>query len=549
MKRGRILSLGSAILVGLLLSGCFSSGSDGGGDSSGSADKSLPADAGSPEPGGTYIWNVTTEPPTLDPQKAASALTQLSVSGIVYSKLLEFKTGREIPYGSMDVQGDLAEKWSHSDDGKAWTFSLRKGVKWQDKAPVNGREFTSADVLCTMDRIRTLPGVQLALLEVVDQVTAPDPYTVVFTLSEPYAAFDETIANYYLSILPCEGTRGEFDLGTTPIGTGPFMLEKWDRNVEKTYVKNPDYFVAGKPYLDGIRMLTIKDPAAQVAAFRAGELDTTGVSDTLLPSVLASNPDAVVRKQMGAYQGHVVMNQNAEPFDDLKVRKAVSLAFDREGMGNALSTDGFQLSGPVPPLLFGGLTPEEAAKLAPYDPEEAKKLLAEAGYPNGFDVTLTTTDGYGPAIVNAAQWLQEDLKKVGINATLRVLDYSTWFTTWAAEDYQIGYSLSSAFLTADEWLSSYYLSDGARNWFNINDSKLDEMIIAQRGMLDRNKREDSLLDISRYIEQNVSNPIMTYSSEGISVQQPYVHDVWGHPEFGATFVKNMWLGPEAPGRK
>ncbi|MCW2603897.1 MAG: ABC-type dipeptide transport system, periplasmic component [Pseudonocardiales bacterium] len=547
MKRTSLTAVGGALVSLLLLAGCFGGGSkdDGGGAA---PSGSIPADAGTPEPGGTFVWNTTTEPPTLDPHKSASALTQLAVSGLVYSKLLEFKTGRDTPYGSMTVQSDLAEKWEHSADAKTWTFTLRKGVKFHNKAPVNGREFTSADVLCTVDRIKNLPGVQKALLEVVDKTTAPDAYTVVFNLKEAYVAFDETVANYYLSILPCEGTRGEFDLATAPIGTGPFILQSWTRDVEKIYVKNPNYFIAGKPYLDGIRMVTMKDPAAQVAAFRAGELDSTGVSDSLLPSVLSSNPNAQVRLNMGTYQGHIVMNQSVKPFDDYRVRKAVSLAFDRQGMGESLSTDGFKLSGPIPPILFGGLPAEEAAKLAPFNRADAKKLLAEAGYPNGFDITLTTTDGYGPAIVNAAQWIQQDLKEVGINATLRILDYATWFSTWASEDYQIGYSLSSAFLTADEWLSSYYLSTGARNWFNINDPKLDAMIIDQRGILDRDKREAALLEINRYIEKNISNPVMTYSSNGITVQQPYVHDWWPHPEFGASWVKNMWLGPESPSK-
>ena len=546
MTRTRLTALGAAMAAALLLAGCFGGGSDGGGGAGPTG--SLPPDAGDPQPGGTFIWNTTTEPPTLDPTKSASALTQLAVSGLVYSKLLEFKTGRDTPFGSMIVQGDLAEKWDHSADAKTWTFTLRKGVTFHNKAPVNGRELTSADVLCTVDRIKNLPGVQKALLEVVDKTTAPDPYTVVFTLKEPYAAFDETVANYYISILPCEGTRGEFDLGTNPIGTGPFVLESWTRDIEKIYTKNPNYYVAGKPYIDGIKMVTMKDPAAQVAAFRSGELDSTGVSDTLLPSVLSSNPEAQVRLSMGTYQGHIVMNQSVKPFDDLRVRTAISLAFDRQGMGESLSTDGFKLSGPIPPIVFGGLPSDESAELAPYDPVAARKLLAEAGFPNGFDITLTTTDGYGPAVLNAAQWVQQDLKEVGINATLRILDYATWFSTWAAEDYQIGYSLSSAFLTADEWLSSYYLSTGARNWFNINDPKLDGLIIEQRGILDRGDREELLLEINRYIVENISNPVMTYASNGITVQQPYVHDWWPHPEFGASWVKNMWLGPESPTR-
>lgn len=534
----------SAVLavIATLLIGCS------GASRSTEADHASQPDAGPPQSGGAFVWNVTTEAPTLDPHKSASALTQQSVSGLVYSKLLEFKTGPGLPYGSMETQADLAETWEHSDDATVWTFNLRHGVKFHNKAPVNGRELTSADVVCTMDRIKALPGVQLSLIEGVAQVATPDPYTVVFTLREPYAAFDETVANYYLSILPCEAARGEFDLATNAIGTGPFVLDSWTRNVSKTYSRNPSYFIPGKPYLDALTMVTIADPTASIAAYRAGELDSTRVTAQLLPSVLNSVPDSRRIQTHPVYMGHIVMNQSVKPFDNLKVRRAVQMAFDRGGLARSTGVESFELSGPVPPMLFGGLTSEEAGTLAPYDPGAAKKLLAEAGYPNGFSVELTTTDGYGPTVVNSAQWVQEDLRKIGITASLRILDYATWFTTWAAEDYAIGYSLSSAFLSADEWLSSYYLSTGARNWFAIDDPKLDDMINEQRGMLDRDRREKLLLDISRYIEKNVANPVMSYAAADTTVQRPWVHDWWPHPEYGPSWVKNMWIGPDSPRR-
>src|SRR6185312_7350029 len=109
----------------------------------------------------------------LDGMKSPSAYTHASISGIVYSKLLEFKVGRDIPFGSMGVRGDLAEKWGHSEDGLTWTFNLHKGVKFQNVAPVNGREFTSADVVCTVDRIKKLPGVQKNLVDLVSSIDTP----------------------------------------------------------------------------------------------------------------------------------------------------------------------------------------------------------------------------------------------------------------------------------------------------------------------------------------------------------------------------------------
>jgi peptide/nickel transport system substrate-binding protein len=548
MIRTRARWLGAAACSTLLLAGCFSGGSNSA-DPEATPTSSFLPDAGPPQDGGVFTTFDPSDAPTLDPHKAASAYTGGGVSGIVYSKLLDFKVGRTIPYGSMDVYGDLAESWNRSDDGKTWTFNLRKGVKFQNIAPVSGREFTSADVVCTVNRIQTLPGVQANLMQVVDAVEAPDPYTVIFKLNAPYAAFDETMANFYMTMLPCEGTRGEFDLGTQPIGTGPFMLKSWERKQERVYVKNPDYFVKGKPHLDEIRVVIMADPAAQIAAFRTGELDYISVTEQLLPTLTNTNPDAVVRRQMGTTEGWTFMNQNVKPFDDVRVRQAVQLALDRDGMAKAFASPGYQLSGPIPPIIFGGLPRDESAEVTPYDPAAAKKLLAEAGYPNGFDIVLSTTDGYGPVITNRAQWVQQDLKKIGINATLKVMDYATWFSTWEAEDYEMGFGYSSGLMTADEFLSSYWLSDGSRNWFNIDDPELDKMILDQRSELDRDKREEMLLNINRYILENQANPISSYTNGTIVVQQPYVHDLWGHPMYARSYAKDLWLGPEAPGRK
>ena len=539
-----------------MVTGCSSKGSDGGGSGGLEAPEAnrivngeLPSD-GPAVDGGILTINDTSDSPTLDPHKTGSAYTHLQVSGIVYSKLLEFEVGRDIEYGSMGVRGDLAEKWDVSEDGLTWTFNLRQGVKWQNVAPVSGRAFSSADVACTVDRIKKLPGVQKNLMDVVDTVGTPDANTVVFNLNTAYAAFDETLASFYMEILPCEGTRGDYDLATTAIGTGPFILQKWDRKVEKTYVKNTNYFIAGKPHLDGIRLIIQSDPAAAIAAFRTQQLDATGtITDTLLPTVTSTNEDAVVRAQLGLIPTQMFVNSTVKPFDDIRVRQALAMAWDRSGMGDTFQGAGFALSGPFPSTLFGAMTPEESAELIPYDPEAAKKLLAEAGYPDGLSVELLTTDGYGTTVVNSAQWIQEDLKKIGVTTTLKIIDYATYFSTWQAKDYTLAFGLQTPFLTADEWLQATYRSDGPRNWFGTNDPKLDAMIDSQRTTLDRDERETELKELSTYIQTEVLNPIMGYTYAGLLVTQPYVHNMYTHPQLARPYVADVWLGEDAPGRK
>ncbi|MCW2602808.1 MAG: ABC-type dipeptide transport system, periplasmic component [Pseudonocardiales bacterium] len=557
--RKPVLLAGAALTAIALVAGCSGGGSGGGGGGGGNGtdtpesdtlvNGTLPSD-GPAEDGGILTVNDASDSPTLDPHKSATAYTHGQVSGIVYSKLLEFDVGRDIPFGSMDVHGDLAEKWSHSEDGLTWTFNLRKGVKWQNVAPVNGRAFSSADVVCTVNRIQTLPGVQKNLMDVVASMDTPDVNTIIFKLNTPYGAFDETMASFYMEILPCEGTSGQFDLAQVAIGTGPFIRQKWDRKVQKTYIKNPDYFIAGKPHLDGVNLIIQADPAAAIAAFRTNQLDVTGsVNSTLLPTVTSTNPTAVVESQLALTMNQITFNQAKKPFDDIRVRQAISMAWDRQGMGQTFYPYGTALAGAYPSTLFGSMSSEDALKLKPYDPTAAKKLLADAGYPNGFDVSLLTTDGYGPNFVNQAQWVQQDLKDVGINATLRILDYATYFSTFAAKDYEMSFGLGTGFLTSDEWLEALYKSDGPRNWFNTNDPKVDAMIKDQRSTVDPKEREKKLQDLSTYIVKNVANPIFGFQYTGLLVAQPYVHNMYTHPQYARPFMADVWLDKTAPGRK
>jgi peptide/nickel transport system substrate-binding protein len=404
-------------------------------------------------------------------------------------------------------------------------------------------------VVCTVQRIKDLPGVQKNLVDAVAGMSTPDAYTIVFNLSSAVAAFDENMASFYMEILPCEGTRGEFNLAETAIGTGPFILQKWDKKVQKTYVKNPTYFVEGKPHLDQINLLIMSDPAAAMAALRTGELDATGsVNETVLPSLEASNPEMIVRNQTALTVNQIMFNQAKKPFDDLRVRKAISMAWDRQGMGETYYS-GFKLSGPYPATLFGSMTPDESLEKVPYDPDAAKKLLAEAGYPNGLTLEMLTTDGYGPQFVNQAQWVQEDLKKIGVNVTLKILDYATYFSTFQKEDYTIGFGLGTGFLTVDEWLQALYASDGPRNWFNTSDPKLDAMIKEQQGILDDDDRKAKLEEINNYIMDNVLNPFIGMQISGLLTSQPWVHNMYTHPQYARPYVVDIWLSADAPGRK
>ncbi len=536
------------LLVSLLGSACFSAPGGGGGN----LDERRPQqDAGPAQPGGVFRYALPSDARSLDPHSQSAFNTHIAI-GSTYSKLVDFRTGPDIPYGAPELEGDLAESWEPSPDGRTWTFHLRHGVRFHDVAPVNGREFTSQDVLCTVQRIRELPGHQVSQLAMVQDVTAPDPYTVVFRLTEPYAEFDTNLAGHFMWMLPCEGTRGEFDLATTAIGTGPYVLERWERDRERVLTAHPDYYVEGQPYIERIEISIVPDQAAAIAAFRTGQTDylsalTLDVAQA--ERILAEAPEAVLFREQGLTQTRVYMNQERKPFDDVRVRRAVALAVDRQGMIDSIRAGGSPTAA-VTPTLLGGLPSEEAARLQPHDPEQARRLLAEAGLPQGFSTRMIITDGYGENVVREAQWVQQDLAEVGIKVELVVQDYATYFTeSFAGKNYDMGYGLQTPMLSADEYLTGEWTSDGPRNWYGIADPALDQMIAQQRGELDRATREQQLHDIQRYIIENVSNPIPLYVYDGLSIYAPYLHDVYPHPDYGTRHQARMWLGPEAPGRE
>lgn len=539
--RGRLRVVAAVLLCGALGTACM-----GGTSANSNGDSSLGArvdNAGPVQQGGVLHIAGTADALSLDPQKEALYTTHTAV-GYVYSRLVAFKTGPGVAYGTNELESDLAQSWETPDKGKTWTFHLRHGVKWQPVAPVNGREFTSKDVMCTINRIQSLPGFAMGLISNVAKVSTPDDYTVTFNLKTPYAAFDQTMANPFLVILPCEATNGGFDPAKTAIGTGPFMLKSWKPNQERIYVRNPNYFEKGLPHLDEIDVAIMPDAQAQIAAFRSGKLDMLTALTTekrQVDAMLKQIKGLQLIQEKGTTQTRVYMNAKHSPFTDLRVRRAVALAIDKKGMVNTIHAGG-QLTGPITPTQFGALPESEVESLIPYDPAQAKKLLAEAGYPHGFSVKMVVTTGYGDTVVREAQWVQQDLAKVGIKTTLDVQDYATYAgDTWPNGKYDIAYGLQTPMLSADEYLSTEWTSTGSRNWSGVNDPKLDQMIAAERQMIDQSAREKALQDIERYIMENVSTPLPLYVSDSQTLLSSKVHNYYPHPDYSAREMQNVWL--------
>jgi peptide/nickel transport system substrate-binding protein len=240
--------------------------------------------------------------------------------------------------------------------------------------------------------------------------------------------------------------------------------------------------------------------------------------------------------------GQVGLNQEIENFQDPNVRKAVSLAIDRDGMGETIRGGG-TVPGPVAPALADySLSEDERREYLQYDPEQAKQLLTDAGYPDGLDVTLIATTGYGATYTRQTEWLIEDLTNAGFNVTYEELDYTTYFSSrWPDKEYDIQFGPQTPFLEPDEWLRAQFYSTGARNWYGVNDADLDAMLEEQLTLVDRDERIAKIKEIQHYILENTIAPIPVWTYLANYQYQPWVRNYYRHASYGILGIEYAWL--------
>lgn len=395
--------IGLALVIGVLTTGLLS----------------LPTRAQQPRSGGTLTYVVSAEPPSFDAHRETT-FAMLHPIRPHYNLLVKF----DMP-NYPKVVGDLAEKWTISADGLTYTFTIRRGVRFHDGSPL-----TSRDAKLSLDKIifpkADVVSVRQATYDMVESIEAPNPTTVVIKLKWASASFLPNLASpfnwvYKADILEKEPRWYERNV----MGTGPFKFVEYVRGSHWAGVRNENYFVKGRPYLEGYRALFIRSPVAQVAAVRSGQalVEFRGFSPAQRDDIVKALGDKVVVQEGGwVCNNLVVFNSERRPFDDARFRRALTLAIDRWGGSKALSP--IAIVGPVGGVMRPGseLAPPEAelVKLAGYSKDinaaraEAKKLLAEAKVPEGFEFSLLNRNLQMPyeyvGIYLVDQWRQIGLK-------------------------------------------------------------------------------------------------------------------------------------------
>jgi len=350
-------------------------------------------------------------PDTLDPHKTSGTLTFQTLKS-VYDTLAEpDQTGKIVPA--------LAEKWTISDDGTTWTFSLRKGVVFH-----NGDKLTSRDVKATFERIKNKETASPNANEFapITSMETPDDLTVVLKLAAPSAPLLGTLASGWGAILPKSLIDSGHDFASEPVGTGPFKLTQWIRDGKLVFEKNKNYWMKGYPKLDQVIMHIIPERSVQVQGLISGQIDVSYIIDQEDEPLLTSSPDVEIKKSLTSLIMVMPMNCSRPPLDDLRVRQAITHAIDKQKVLD-IAYGGGKTIGTF--MDYGNAYYKDFADLYPYDPAKAKKLLAEAGVGMDTELEMFLPQNYPPH-VKAGEIYQAMLTKVGLNVKIKLVDWSTW---------------------------------------------------------------------------------------------------------------------------
>ena len=511
-----------------------------------------------PKYGGILKTRISADPYDYDSSLSGKAIGGGNINdGFAYEGLLQFKHGPGVGYSEIIIEPLLAERWEVSPDASTYTFHLRKGIKWADQPPVNGREFTSADVKFSFEYTgrqgqfkqlrkdkKIAKGQYEWMFSGLDKIETPDPYTVVVSFKEPFAPFINYVAAGQNHMFAHEIFDQDGNFSDQIVGTGPFYLDLEDsqRGSRFKWKKNAGYWDEAKPYLDGVDWLLVADESAAFAAFQTKQLDNLLDirSGRTAKEIQGNNPDAVMAEYSPAGGWRLYVNNRKPPLDNQLVREAITLALDRDEFIKLIAEGrGYPTIDNNP---IGQFSPEEMRAMVPYDVEKAKELLAEAGYANGVEIE-TTFPGkhYGETYVTALELVQSQLRKAGIDLKLVSIQKADWSKRRKKGDYVLGLQGGGTTIgDVDSWLYPAMHSGLKYNYNGVNDPELDKMLEAQRVEADPVKRRALLREIFELMDEN-TYAISIASRVVFEFWHPYVKNYFPHGWTTGLDVRSSWI--------
>jgi peptide/nickel transport system substrate-binding protein len=461
-----------------------------------------------PRRGGVLLAAIGADAPSLDPHQEQTFATLQPVAPL-YSTLLQID-----PYRYPNVIGDLAREWTIASDGLTYTFKLHPGVVFHDGSPL-----TSADVKASYDKILFPPegvrSIRQHHYSAVASVEAPDPGTVVFKLKFPSASLLTNLASPWNVIYPKKYLDKDPNyFKNNVIGSGPFKFKSYTRGSTFEGERNPGYFVKDRPYLDGYKFFISTETSVRAAAVRSGRahIEFRDLPIGEVDAIKKQLGDKVVVQQTPfVIHFDVAINNTVKPFTDLRVRKALSLGLDRYTGARVLH----QLTGLrdvgafTRPGTEWALSPAELEAFPGFgrDAEknrtEARKLLAEAGYPNGFKVVLKNRNIKLPYQDFAVYAIQE-WRKIGIEAEHRPLETASWYADGRDQgNFELMVFPTGAFVDDPDQLLAPYITGSPQNWARFGNPAIDDLYSRQARTLDPVERRRLVIELQKIVLENV----------------------------------------------
>lgn len=492
------------------------------------------------------------EPPTLNPVKEPSINTHHATFPI-YEYIL-----RRDPKAPWDkIIPDLAESWEVNSDGTQYTFRLLKDVKWQD-----GKPFGAQDVAFYLKTKANPPVARIALASyyrAISKVDVVDPYTVRVTLTAPDSSFLLHVSESRQSVAPAhlmqdaDGKYTDKVLDAQAVGTGPYKLKEWKHGTSVVLERNPQYRIKGLPYLDGITYYIIPDRATQFAAFRSGRVDITGVG---AGAYLTTAELQVTKNQLAgkvsiyytktALQTTARFNPAKKPFDDLRVRQAVHLVTDRQA-ALKLTADGVGvIGGTVYPSPWS-MPPVEVVSMPGFrqpkdqDIAKAKQLMADAGYGGGTDIIM----GVRQEDIKPAEWFQNELRQIGIRATLRPMSNTPYYDSSIKKEFPAYFGTLSMPTGHPDDLGDYYLST-AQVYTQLKDPKVDEMFNAVARAVDMTDARKKSAALDKYLSVDQAYAVVLVHPDGYRAAWNRVRNLHldGAGQLDSQRYEDAWKTPE-----
>src|SRR5215475_3357797 len=470
----------------------------------------VPAAAQAPETprrGGVLLAAIAADAPSLDPHQEQTFATMQLVAPL-YSTLIQID-----PQNYPKLTGDAASEWKIAPDGLTYTFKIRPGIRFHD-----GSSLTAADVKATYDKIIFPPAgvrsIRKNTYGAVSSVEAPDPGTVVFKLKFPSASLLNNLASPWNVIYPKKYLDKDPNyFKANVVGSGPFKFKSYTHGSTFEGERNPDYFVKDRPYLDGYKFFISPETSVRAAALRSGRawIEFRTMPEAEVESIKKTLGDKVVVQDTAATGLFgVALNQTVKPFNDVRVRKALSLAFDRYTAGKVLSPLASlrDVGGLMRPGTEWAMAETELLKFPGFGKDieknraEARRLLAEAGYPNGFKTVLKNRNVRVPYTDFAVFAIQE-WKKIGVEAEHRPLETAAWFADGRdTGNFELIVSGVFGYMDDPDLFLERYTTGDPNNWGRFSDPRIDDLFSRQARALDPAERKRLINEIDKIVLDN-----------------------------------------------